>query len=130
MKQFIEMKFWSNLFFLIPFFISISYNLYWYSVIIGIVFIVSSLFHFYNENKILFYFDVFFSTILMVSNFILLFNGNWVLPYSILAIVCALIALTFYFKESKNSYNIYHSMWHIFSVGVSVSCLITYIISI
>jgi len=127
MKQIKEMKFWSNVFFLIPLLISINYGLYWYSIIIGVVFIVSSIFHFYNENKILFYFDVVFSSMLMLSNFVLLFMGHWNLPYSLFAVICALLAFLFYFKQSKNSYNFYHSMWHIFSTGVSLFCLFTYI---
>lgn len=127
MKQVKEMKFWSNIFFLIPFFISINYNLYLYSMIIGIVFVVSSVFHFCNENKIIYYFDVIFCSILMLSNFILLFAGHFILPYSIFAVICAIIALIFYFKQSKDSYNIYHSMWHFFSVGVCIFCLITFI---
>lgn len=128
MKQFKEMKFWSNIFFLIPLLVSINYELYWYSIITGIVFVASSIFHFYNENKILFYFDVTFSSILMLSNFILLFAGHWKMPYSLLAVICALLAFVFYFRQSKNSYNLYHSMWHLFSVGVSIFCLLTYLI--
>jgi hypothetical protein len=127
MAQIIKMKFWSNIFLIIPFYISINYNLYWYSVIIVIVFITSLIFHFYDEHKIIFYFDVVFSSIVMLSNFILLFLGHWILPYSIFAIICALIALIFYFKQNSKSYNIDHSMWHIFSALVCIFCLLTFI---
>lgn len=127
MEQIPKKKVLSNMFFLIPFYVSINYNVYWYSIIIGTVFIISSLFHFYNENKVLFYFDVIFSSIIMLSNFILLFLGHWILPYSIFAIICVLIALIFYFKQNSKSYNIDHSMWHIFSALVSLFCLLTFI---
>lgn len=128
MQSMKQIKFWSNLFFLIPLAFAISYNLYWYSVVIGLVFIISSYFHFHNEKRIE-YIDVTSSTVLMLSNFILLFKGRWVIPYSILAILCALIALSFYFYQHKGTrgYNFYHGWWHIFSAGVSFCCVATFL---
>lgn len=118
---------WSNLFFLIPLAIAINYNLYWYTIILGIVFVVSFDFHFLHEAKSVYYFDVIFSSILMLSNTILLLLGHLKLPYSIMAIIFALIALIFYFRRSKHDYYINHSLWHIFSALVCLSCLITFI---
>ncbi len=121
-----QIKFWSNLFFLIPLAFAISYNVYWYSVIIGLTFIISSYFHFHHEKRIA-VIDVTSSTTLMLANFILLFNGHWVLPYSVIAIICAIIALGFYFRQDKGGYNVYHGMWHIFSAGVSFFCVATFL---
>jgi CHASE2 domain-containing sensor protein len=107
---------------------SIAYQVFWYSVIIGLVFIISSFFHFHNEKRIE-YVDITSSTSLMLSNFILLFQGRWIFPYSILAIICAVIALCFYFYQHKGvrGYNFYHGWWHIFSAGVSFFCLATFL---
>lgn len=118
---------WSNLFFLIPLILSVSYSIYWYAIILLVVFIVSFDFHFFNEAKEVYYLDVTFSSILMVSNFILLFKGNWLLPYSFISIIFALIALFFYFRRSKHDYFFNHSLWHVFSAGVCFTCLITFI---
>jgi len=127
MKNAKQMKFWSNIFFLIPLIISTYYGLYWYSILISMVIIMSCLFHFYNEHKIIYYFDVLFSSTIMLSNFILLFRGHWMAPYSIMAILFALTALFFYFRQSEYGYNLDHGLWHIFSSGVSTFCIITFL---
>lgn len=118
---------WSNLFFLIPLAVAIFYSLYWYAIILLVVFIVSYDFHLLNEAKKIYYLDVIFSSILMLSNFILLFMGHLVLPYSALALLCALVALFFYFRRSKHDYYFNHSLWHIFSAGVCIFCLLTFL---
>lgn len=126
MKEVQQLKFWSNLFFLIPFAFATSYKVWWYAVIIGTVFIISSIFHFYKEKKFILI-DVSSSTLLMASNFILLFSGHWTMPYSLLAVICAVIAILFYFKQNDFNYNIYHGFWHIFSAGVSFFCVATFL---
>ena len=118
---------WSNLFFLIPLIVAVVYGLYWYVIILLVVFIVSYDFHFFREAKELYYLDVIFSSILMISNFILLFMGHLVLPFSFIAIVFALIAIFFYFRRSKHDYYINHSLWHVFSSGVCLFCLLTFL---
>jgi hypothetical protein len=118
---------WSNFFFLIPLIIAVAYHLYWYSVVLLVVFIVSYDFHLFHEAKNVYYLDVVFSSILMLSNFGLLLTGHLKTPYSILALFSALIALLFYFRRSKHDYYINHSLWHIFSAVVCIFCLITYL---
>jgi len=117
---------WSNGFFLLPFFLALSLNLYWYALIVLVVTIVSYDFHFFSEASEVYYLDVFFSSLLMLSNFLLLFMGYWQLPYSALAVIFALTALYFYFKKSKRDYFWNHSLWHIFSAGVCIFCLLTF----
>ncbi len=118
---------WSNLFFLIPLIIAINYNIHWYAIILLLVFIISLDYHFFNEAKSIYYLDVVFSTILIISNLILLFRGNWILPYSLIAVLFAMNALYFYSKKSKSVYYYNHSLWHIFSAGVCIFCLITFL---
>ena len=126
MKQFSQIKFWSNVFFLVPLAIALWYHIIWYSIVIGMVFIISSYFHFKDEKR-LEYVDVTSSSLLMVSNFILLFLGHWTMPYSVAAIVCAVIALSFYARQFKHGYNFNHGMWHLFSAGVSSFCVFTFL---
>jgi uncharacterized membrane protein len=129
MKKIYQNEFlkWSNLFFLIPLLIAIFSGLYLYSIILLAVFVVSYDFHFFNEAKDVYYLDVIFSSILMISNCVLLFNGHLTLPYSIFAVLCALIALFFYFRRSKHDYYFNHSLWHVFSAGVCLFCLMTFL---
>lgn len=127
MQKILKARFWTNLFFLIPLLISINYNLFWYAGIISVVIIVSSVFHFFNQNKYLNYLDIFFSNILILANLILLFMGHWLFPYGIITIVFTLIAIFLYFNQSKN-YNLYHSFWHIFSASICCLSLVTYLV--
>lgn len=114
------------MFFLIPFAFAVSYEVWWYSIVIGIVFIISSIFHFYKEQKLVFI-DISSSTILMASNLILLFKGHLVLPYTAIALLCAVIALFFYFRQFEKGYNLNHGLWHVFSAGVSFFCVATFL---
>lgn len=117
---------WSNVFFLVPVVFAITNGLYLYVVILSALFIVSFDFHLFNEAKAVYFLDVIFSIFLMISNFVLLFLGHWSLPYSIIAVVSALIALIFYFRRSKYNYYINHSLWHLFSSIVCLSCLLAF----
>lgn len=119
---------WSNLFLLIPLIVAINYSVYWYAIFMFFMFIVSFDFHFFHEAKQVYYLDVISSSIIMLSNFILLFMGHWLLPYSIIAVLFALVALFFYFRRPKHDYYINHSLWHIFSAGVCIFCLITFLL--
>ncbi len=121
-----QIKFWSNIFFLVPLVFAIAYNVFWYAIIQGLVFIISSYFHFHHEKRIE-YIDVTSSTSLMLANFILLFKGHWILPYSITAIVFAITAIFFYSRQFKHGYNFNHGLWHIFSAGVSFFCVATFL---
>ena len=118
---------WSNFFFLIPLIIAVVYHLFWYAVILLVVFLVSYDFHFLHETRNIYYLDVIFSSILMLSNCILLFLGYFLLPYSIFAVISALVALVFYFRRSKHDYRINHSLWHIFSAAVCLFCLMAFL---
>lgn len=130
MKKIYQNEFlkWSNLFFLVPLIMAILFGVYWYAIILMVVFIVSYDFHFFNEAREVYYLDVIFSSILMLSNFILLFKGKLALPYSLLAVFSAMIALLFYFRRSKGDYYFNHSLWHFFSAGVCIFCLLTFIL--
>ena len=88
MKSVKQIRLWSNAFFLIPAFLAFAYHIYWYSLIISLVFTISSYFHFSKEKK-LEYVDITSSSLLMISNFTLLIQGHWMLPFSILALSCA-----------------------------------------
>ncbi len=123
MKNLYSIKCWSNIFFVIPLVFAAYHHVWWYVIIMGVVIIVSSAFHATNESKKLEYIDITSSVTLMASNFILLFQGYWSMPYSLIAVACAVIALVFYLKQFKGKYDLNHGLWHIFSAGVSFFCI-------
>ncbi|HQV64692.1 MAG TPA: hypothetical protein PKZ56_00435, partial [Candidatus Paceibacterota bacterium] len=106
---------------------AISYGVYWHAVIQGLVFIISSYYHFHHEKRIE-YIDVFASSVLIIANFTLLFLGHWHLPFSILAFpIGAMVALYFYYRQFKGNYNVNHGLWHICSAIISTLCVITFL---
>jgi uncharacterized membrane protein len=108
---------------------ALANGVYWYAVICLALFMVSFDFHFFREAKEVYYLDVIFSSLLILSNFFLLFEGHWKLPFSAISIIFALIALFFYFLKSKRNYYMNHSLWHIFSAGICIFCLVTFILA-
>jgi hypothetical protein len=120
-----QFKFWSNTFFLIPLGVALSYELYWYSVVLGCMCVVSFLFHFYNEQKFE-KLDVVLSILLMMANIVLLTLSDFSLPYSIYAVVTAILALSIYFYQKRTSkkYPLYHSAWHILSALTCLFCVL------
>ncbi len=126
MKQFKKFKFWSNIFFVFPFILSIINSIYWYSIVIGLMLLLSMSYH-YNDERKYFYRDCIISTILMASNFWLLINGDWILPYSFIALSNAVIAIYFYLIQYKSGYNFNHGMWHFFSAFVCYFSILTFL---
>lgn len=123
-----QIKFWSNFFFIIPIVLAIFNNIYWYVIVQGLVFIISSYYHFHHEKRIE-YIDVFASSVLIIANFTLLFLGHWYLPFSILAFpIGAIIALYFYYRQFKGDYNLNHGLWHICSAVISTLCVVTFLV--
>lgn len=127
MKPFNKFQFWSNLFFLIPFIYSLMYRVWWYSVVILFATLISFMYHFNKKNKFSLYLDLFFSIVLILSNTFLLFLGSWKMPYGLLALIFAIIALVFYFIKNKRNLDIDHALWHLFSALVSLFCLAAFL---
>lgn len=109
-----KFKLYSNILFLVPLYASIVYGIFWYVIIIGSVLIFSIIFHYFNETKFK-SIDTISSLTLILSNFVLLFQGNLALPYSLVAILSAIVAILFYIRQSKYGYDFNHGMWHTFS---------------
>lgn len=126
MKLINQFKVWSNIFFLLPLFFAIQNRIFWYSTVIGVMILVSLFYHLSNEKKY-FYRDCLVSTILMTSNFILLIFGKWLLPFSMITIFFAIIAIYFYTIQFKKNYNLNHGLWHFFSAIVCCFSILTFI---
>ncbi len=125
-RQIYKFKFWSNIFFIVPFVLSANNSLYWYSTVIGLMLLLSINYH-YNDERKYYYRDCFVSILLMASNFWLLIGGNWILPYSFIALTSAVIAIYFYFRQYKKGYDFNHGMWHFFSSIVCYFSILTFL---
>lgn len=122
---YMKIKTWSSYFFLIPFVLSLIFKVYFMSFILLAVVLASLLYHLNKEKhyKIL---DEVFAFILILANIYLCYLFSFSFPYFYLAIVGVVFALFFYFREKRTNYNIYHTLWHIFSVLITIICLIGY----
>ena len=88
--------------------------------------VLASLLYHLNKEKHYKILDETFAGLLILANVYLCYLFNFSFPYFYLAIVFVVFALFFYFKEKKTNYNIYHALWHIFSVLITIFCLIGY----
>ncbi len=122
----INFKTWSNLFFIIPLYLSIYHHIYFHSILILLVIIFSTLHHIKNEKKFNII-DQISATLLILSNLYLCYLSNFKQPYFLLALLFVIISFYFYFKNKKYKYNVNHSLWHIFSVIITLLCLLAYI---
>ena len=127
MKKINKFQFWSNLFFLVPLIYSLINKVWWYSVIVLVATAISFIYHFNKKNKFSLYIDSIFSRALIVANIFLLFFGHWKMPYGLLALISATLALSFYFIKNKRNRDIDHGLWHFFSSLVCFFCLATYL---
>lgn len=117
---------WSNSFFLIPLLLSIKYGILWYSIILGCMIILSSIYH-YSNNFRFRYPDIFVSSLLIISNIYLMTLGNWDIPFSVLALITAVIALLVYYLQFKNHRVFYHNIWHILSAAICYFSILTFV---
>lgn len=116
---------WSNLFFLIPLTMSLKFGIVYYSYILGAMILISSLFH-YSDNFKLRYPDIFISSILIISNFYLIIMGNWKLPFSLFAILIAVLAVLVYCLQFRSRRILLHNIWHILSAAICYFSILTF----
>lgn len=114
-------KVWSNLFFGIPFVIALYYQLIFHSLLIILVLIFSSIYHYSNEKKFGIE-DKIFAYSLIIYNFYLCYLSNFKFPYILLALLFVFIGLYFFFIKKKDDYE-----RHISSAIVTIICLFAYI---
>jgi hypothetical protein len=117
----IKAKVWSNLFFILPFFIALYYQLIFHSLLIILVLIFSSAYHYSNEKKFGIV-DKIFAYLLIAYNLYLCYLSNFKLPYILLAFLFVCIGLYFLFIKNKDDYE-----WHIASAIITIFCLFAYI---
>ncbi len=117
----IKSKVWSNLFFIIPFIIAIYYELFFHSLLIILVLVSSSIYHYSNEKKFRI-FDKIFAYSLIAYNLYLCYLAKFKFPYFWIALLFMIIGFYFLFIKKKDDYE-----WHISSVIITIFCLFAYI---
>ena len=129
MKYLLKFKELTNLFFIIPLILTLSYGLYFYGLILFAVIVNSFLFHYYNEKRFI-YSDMFFAYSLMICNLFYAWKGGFNYPYFLLAILFAIIALYLESRKikTKKEYNFNHGDWHIISSIITTLCIFSFVL--
>jgi len=117
----------SNIFFLLPLGLAVYFHVLILAWILGVAIIFSLLYHLTNEKKWAIVDEV-FAICVMTYNLYLCFLGNFTQPYFLLAMIGVILALWFYFKETKSNYERNHSLWHIISAIITSLCILVYIL--
>lgn len=124
--QYLRKTSWSNLFFLIPFVLSLKLEIFYYSLVLGIMIAISMLFHYSNNFKLR-YLDIFISSILIVSNLYLLSIGGWKLPFSLITILIAILAIIVYYLQFKSHRILFHNIWHVLAATICYFSILTFL---
>ncbi len=60
------------------------------------------------------------------TTFYLINMGNWKLPFSGIAVIVAMLALTVYYLQFKSNRIFRHNIWHILSAGICYFSILTF----
>jgi hypothetical protein len=111
----LKIKFWSNLLFILPLLFAIFYKINLYIPVIGLVLIISSIYHYSNEKRLV-HTDLAFALLLIFANFFLIFKGGIISPFAISAISLAILAIYFYIRQQNHGYDLNHGFVVLFSL--------------
>ena len=116
---------WSNAPFLIPGFVAIYKGLWAYGALIIIAAMVSFYYHYTDETGLKRVDKTLAYTVIAVNLYIL-YLAKFKQPYFIIALI--FVALAFYFFRSGkgHKYDVYHGMWHLCSVVITMMCVLAY----
>jgi hypothetical protein len=119
-------KEWSNFLFIIPLILALIFRIYVMAFIIALTMIVSLVYHLYREKEWV-RFDRVTALTLIIANVVLCFLFKFSFPYFYLALLFVCVAFYFYLSTNRHNFQIYHSLWHLSSVIITIFCLIGYI---
>ncbi len=115
----------SNVFFLAPLLLSLYLHMYLHALSVCICIVGSTLYHRSGELKMDLT-DRYSAIQLICVNMVLLALGGF--QYSLVLIITAVVVLAFCFKwlaQHKN-YSVWHSMWHLTSVLITLASILSY----
>jgi len=126
---------WSNLVFLVPLMLALSFGNYVFATVITVVFFASTLYHFMSEKEAgaLLDFDRTAAGVLVLFNAGLVGFGGFSTPYVYFVFLLIGIALYLFRKgdiswsrKNISLYEGYHALWHITSALITIFSIFTY----
>lgn len=123
-RHFSDPLVWTNLVFVIPFFLTIYAGIYSHAFVILIATMLSVIYHRSHEKQLKKY-DMIFAYILIAHNLYTVSFGPFI--YFLVALVFVALSFVAYGLAKRRNYPIYHSAWHIFSVLITTTCIVGYI---
>jgi hypothetical protein len=116
---------WSNIFFILPLYLSFALKIYWYIPLLAFVIFFSMSYHFAKQKKY-YNHDHLLAILLIICNFYLFFSGGFNEIYSYLIPFFIIITLSFHYYRKKTMYQGLHALWHLSSAILTSLCLLTY----
>ena len=116
---------WSNVPFLIPGLIAIYKGLWAYGALIIIAAGVSYYYH-HTDETALKRVDKTLAYTVITANLYILYLSKFKQPYFVIALLFVAIAFFFFFNGKEHKYDVYHGMWHLCSVVITLMCVLAY----
>lgn len=116
---------WSNVPFLFPGLIAIYKGLWAYGALIIIAAGVSYYYH-HTDETALKRVDKTLAYTVITANLYILYLSKFKQPYFVIALLFVAIAFFFFFNGKEHKYDVYHGMWHLCSVVITLMCVLAY----
>lgn len=116
---------WSNIPFCIPAGIAIAKGLWLYGLLIFLAASISYYYHHTNETEFK-NVDKVLAYSVIATNLYILYLSNFRQPYFVIALVFVAIAFYFFLTGKDHKYDVYHGMWHLCSVVITLMCVLAY----
>jgi hypothetical protein len=116
---------WSNIPFYIPAGIAIYKGLWLYGLLIFTAASVSYYYHHTNETEFK-RVDKILAYSVIATNLYILYLAKFKAPYFEIALVFVAIAFYFFLTGKDHKYDVYHGMWHLCSVIITLMCVLAY----
>lgn len=116
---------WSNVPFFIPAVLAAQKGLWAYGLLIAIATVISLVHHIENGINVK-RIDQFFALSVIAANLYVLHLSGWKQPYFGIALLFVAIAFYFFFRGNNHKYDLYHGLWHLNSVVITMMCVLAY----
>ena len=116
---------WSNVPFYIPGIIAVTKGLWLYGLLIMLAASVSLYYHLTDEREFK-RVDKVLAYSVIATNLYILYLAKFKQPYFEIALVFVAIAFYFFLTGKDHKYDVYHGMWHLCSVVITLMCVLAY----
>jgi hypothetical protein len=116
---------WSNVPFYIPATIAVTKGLWAYGLLITLAASVSLFYHLTDEKEFK-RVDKVLAYSVIAANLFVLYLAKFKTPYFPIALVFVGIAFYFFLTGKDHKYDVYHGMWHLCSVVITLMCVLAY----